>query len=275
MPPATVRGRMVGTRVPHACGSSARRRGPGDGQTVFPVDLLELSDPNRTAMKRSSPQSCRSSSTVSVAPANTSSARVISSPRASRVAVRFAASNSIGTIHVTTTNRVSFRIRSSTGPSAGSPTVDRRRRRTIGWSTPRQRWTRHDTRARQPAAHSATTPTRYVPGGPTETSHGRSCTTCPGTSGRSGEKYSNRCWTRGPEHGYPMGCTPGRNRGAPLRAPRAGAAGVARGTRAVPEGHLDTAHHADDGEGGDLVRASGVHPARRAAGSKMPGRPRG
>ena len=30
-----------------------------------------------------------------------------------------------------------------------------------------------------------------------------------------------------PEHGYPMGCAPGRNRGAPLRDPRAAAAGVA------------------------------------------------
>ena len=40
----------------------------------------------------------RSSSTVSVAPASTSSARAMSSPLAARVVVRFAVSNSIGTI---------------------------------------------------------------------------------------------------------------------------------------------------------------------------------
>ena len=70
----------------------------------------------------------------------------------------------------------------SRSPGAGSPEVDRRRSRTVGWrrrERTRLRWTRHDTRASQPGSHSATTPTRYAPGGPTETLHGRSCTTWP------------------------------------------------------------------------------------------------
>ena len=88
------------------------------------------------------------------------------------------------------------------------PGVDRRRSRTVGWRRPertRQRWTRHDSRARQPASHSATTSTRFAPGGVKETSHERSCTTCPGTSVRSGGKSSNRCCTRAPPARGPDG----------------------------------------------------------------------
>ena len=238
MPPATVRGRMVGTRVPHACRSSAQRRGSGDGQTVFPVVLPVVFDGQRCAREH----------LVGPGHIGTRSAQFVllqqirsgSDPARDRAQARrqltggedepyAGAQDGRGTTHARASPRSTQRLH-----RRDTCRVDRRRPHTGDPARPAPEL---------PVARARRTATGAGP--------------------------------EPPEHGYPMGCAPGRNRGAPLRAPRTAAAGVARGTRAFPEDHLDPAHDADHGQGGDRVRARGLHPSRGAAGSEMPRRSRG
>ena len=163
-------------------------------------------------------------------------------------------------------------------PGARSPEVDRRRSRTVGWNP--ESGPDHDGRG---TTHPQTGPCRTQRLQRRDTCRvdrrrpyaGDPARPAPELPVARARRTATGAEPEASEHGNPMGCAPGRNRGAPLRAPRATAANVAGGSRTIPEDHLDTPHHGDDGEGGDSVRAGGVHPARRAAGSKMPGRPRG